>query len=264
MFASLFANEKRFIYYLVYYLYMSSGNSILGVANKVYVAIIDKQTIVACKSKKDANKVLKLKRYYRIPEPLIKILRRGEKIYHYELYGIYIRISPEINESLIGKVFSFNENEIKDILQESRLIDTYGKHVKIEEINEQVIDEYIRRTKEDLEKIERWKERPKIYYFGDSDIRDKLVEYARTNGKKISKQVYFYEKDDKYMIIDTWNWVGMTLPKNVNLLDYEEEIRDQLKNDYVRKCCKEIISMMLDIPELQEIASNFVLLFDLI
>jgi hypothetical protein len=235
---------------------MSGRNSMLDMANKLYVAIIDAQTIAVCKSRKDANKVLKSKKYYVIPSSLQ--LHRDSKIFYYELFSMYLRVFPRLNDGLVGKVFSIDE--LRDILYNSELFDTYNCKVLFEQITPSLVDKYIDKTKKDLDRIEKWKERPKIYYFGDSDIRGKLVEYARNNGKEISENVYFYEKDNKYMVIDTWNWVGITLPKDVNILDYEDEIRQQLKNDYVRRRFKEMISIMLDVPELQEIASQIMLL----
>jgi hypothetical protein len=230
----------------------------------LYTVIRNEYVIAIAKTKSDASRVLQSKKYYSIPEPLVKVLKRRYRIYYYELYAMKLEVSPSLSGYKIG-IYTLDGFKKMVEGKQIKFYDVYERIVDINSITASMIDESIQRTKQDLEKIERWKNRPKIYYFGDSDIRDNLVHYATRHGKEIDKYIYFYEKDDKYMIVDVYKHIGITLPKNVNLLEYENEIKEQIKDDdYLRRNLKNYIKLMLEIPELQEFASSLILLLDLV
>jgi len=218
----------------------------------MYVVIKDPITIVVTKTLSNAEKVLKLKKRYFVPYGLR--LDRGNMIYHYELYGMELLVSLPLPSSFVGKIMTLEEF-IKIKPKDGRWYkNTYFEDVNLESITPEYIDEIIQKTKNDLEVVRKFKNRPKVYAFYNADWAEGFVRFVKRKGTKITSHVYYYENANGINVVNIHSHLAIFIPYGCTPEDFqsgiEEDIKKLSKTDL--DLLKYLVHAMLQVPKLQD------------
>ena len=228
----------------------------------LYIAFRLGVEVAIAKNEDDAFKALNSKKKYKVYERSVAgLARKTDVIDYYELYALKLLVASFFNipEDLVGKV-AVLDDRIRNRLKNYRFYTVYGAEITLDDVDERLIDDYISKTKQDYQKWQEYKNRPKIYEFAGTNFAEHLVNYVRARGTRIGDGVYYYEVSNKISVIDIVNGVGISIPKDYDLNKYVEWMSKELKSFGHKDILRYIIKCMMNEPNLQDYASALVLL----
>jgi len=227
-----------------------------------YVAILSPTEILVTKRMIEAIKSLNDKIVYNYETPMPDIRRITNCIYNYELYGYKLyTYNWSIDNELVGKVFRY-----EDVNQELRgsFRDSYGDILYIYTISDYFIDGKIQQAKKDFEILYENQTKAKIFDFSYIPMIDNFTSYARTNGIRMSKNVYCWKKNHLIILIHDKSYIGISIPQYYSVERFVRDIESQIKKyELFIQPIKEIVNVMLSIDELNEYAS-FLMMYGIV